>query len=184
MSAVAGAAIGATVRVTTSLGETIEGRVFTHDEAANVVVVERPGGAGRATFQLLNTSTVKELTVLAPPAAPEASNGGSEAAAELPSIKHNSIAAREERALSKAAEDALLVGDNVTAHAQDLFEALNKTMPCMWYQDTIIVLKEVAIRPPYTPETCQKASPSIDAPALERVRKVLAGLLAKRPTAA
>ena len=156
--------------------------MFTHDESANVVVIERPGGAGKATFQLLNTSTVKELTVLAPPA--EASNGGSEAAAELPKIKQASITAREERALSKAAEDAALIGGNVTAHAQGLFEALNKTMPCVWYQDTIIVLKEVAIRPPYTPETCQKASPSIDAPALERVRKVLAGLLAKRPAAA
>ena len=46
-------------------------------------------------------------------------------------------------------------------------------MPCAWDGEAIVVLGEVRIPPPYTPEACQGNAGST---ALQRVQKVLAGI--------
>nr|CAG8434830.1 12802_t:CDS:2 [Entrophospora candida] len=65
------------------------------------------------------------------------------------------------------------IGVGVTQEAQDIFDALSKTLPCRWADEKIVVLDEVIINPPYDLENC-KASSSASG-SLARVRKVLEG---------
>ncbi|KAJ1976621.1 hypothetical protein H4R33_006398, partial [Dimargaris cristalligena] len=71
----------------------------------------------------------------------------------------------------KETEDYILkIGVGVTQEAQSIFDALNKTLPCRWAKDSIVVLDEVIIKPPYEPENCL-ANPSA-ASLLARVKLV------------
>ena len=54
---------------------------------------------------------------------------------------------------------------------QAMFDALVKTMPCVWRDTTIVVLDVVSVADPYRPEDCS-APEEGSAVTLERVRKV------------
>mgnify|MGYP002630218891 FL=1 len=41
------------------------------------------------------------------------------------------------------------IGENVSAEAQEIFDALARTLPCRWKEQVIVVLEEVTIAPPY-----------------------------------
>jgi hypothetical protein len=63
------------------------------------------------------------------------------------------------------------VGVGVTKEAQSVFDALSKTLPCVWVGRAILVMDVVTVSPPYTPASCEaKAGES---GALERIRRVL-----------
>ena len=64
----------------------------------------------------------------------------------------------------------------VTAEAQDIFDALARTLPCRWDGKTIVVMDDVKITTPY--KDCVGA-PGGDPRAVERVQKVLATLKSK-----
>ncbi|CCJ28321.1 unnamed protein product [Pneumocystis jirovecii] len=64
-------------------------------------------------------------------------------------------------------------GVGVTQEAQNLFDSLSKTLPCRWEKQSIIVLDEVYIDPPYTVEACW--TDSKDSKSYSRVCKVLEG---------
>lgn len=63
------------------------------------------------------------------------------------------------------------IGVDVTAEAQDIFDALARTLPCRWEGRSIVVLDEVKISPPYA--ECVGVATG-DPRAVERVQKVLA----------
>ncbi|OBZ81577.1 Protein LSM12 B [Choanephora cucurbitarum] len=63
------------------------------------------------------------------------------------------------------------MGVGVTKEAQDIFNALSKTLPCRWSKDTIVVMDEILISPPYGVEDCKANATS--APLLARVKKVI-----------
>lgn len=60
----------------------------------------------------------------------------------------------------------------VTQEAQDIFDALARTLPCVWDGKAIQVMDEVRISPPY--DKCEPATEAADPRAVERVQKVLA----------
>lgn len=59
----------------------------------------------------------------------------------------------------------------MSQEAQDIFDALARTLPCRWEGTTIAVMDEVRIAPPY--KECV-GTPGGDPRAVERVGKVLA----------
>lgn len=63
------------------------------------------------------------------------------------------------------------IGVGVTQEAQDIFDALARTLPCRWDGKTIVVMDEVHIAPPYN--DCVGIQGG-DPRAVERVSKVLA----------
>lgn len=95
-----------------------------------------------------------------------------------------------------AQAEAAKTGVGVSTEAQQVFDALAKTMPCHWRQQSIIILNEVSVerhsdanivylcetegvhtlqvelRPPYCLSDCSTES-SHDLTTLERVRKVV-----------
>merc|ERR1712012_533015 len=64
-------------------------------------------------------------------------------------------------------------GVGVTEFAQEIFNAMSKTMDVSWEKEDIICFG-VRIQKPYTPESCVGGD---DPAALERVKKVLIGEL-------
>lgn len=46
-------------------------------------------------------------------------------------------------------------------------------LPCHWSKDTIIVMDEIAITPPYNIENCKLISNTSDNTSLARVKKVV-----------
>jgi protein LSM12 len=59
----------------------------------------------------------------------------------------------------------------VTQEAQDIFDALARTLPCRWQDRNIVVMDEVVIAAPY--KQCAGVD-GVDPRAVERVQKVLA----------
>jgi hypothetical protein len=71
------------------------------------------------------------------------------------------------------AEDAR-IGKNVTREAQDIFDALERTLPTRWDGVNIIVSDAVMIVPPYRSEDC-KAGTGAATQSLGRVKIVVSG---------
>ena len=83
----------------------------------------------------------------------------------------------------------------VTKEAQDVFDALNRTMQCRWQGKTIVVVDAmVAVEEPYTPESCRtlgaaqpgtggaaQAAAQAGERALGRVRKVVSTYFSSSP---
>ncbi|KAH0684627.1 hypothetical protein KY290_023327 [Solanum tuberosum] len=81
----------------------------------------------------------------------------------------SSLQAREDSALRQAEIDAERFGIGVTAEAQNIFDALSKTLPVRWDKTVIVVMNEVRVSSPYLPESVVGGTPAAN----ERVRKVL-----------
>jgi hypothetical protein len=80
---------------------------------------------------------------------------------------------REQVAIKEMGAQLQKIGVGVTQEGQEIFDALSKTLPCRWHKETIVVLDEVLISPPYEIDSC-KANASSSA-SLARVKKVLEG---------
>jgi protein LSM12 len=74
--------------------------------------------------------------------------------------------------VQQAELDMAKVGIGVTKEAQGIFDALSKTMPCIWHDRSITVMDVVTVKPPYTVADVSAAPEQSGA--LERVKKVLA----------
>jgi len=170
MAAVDESMLGAVLRIVTTLGETIEGTMFAYDKASKMLVLQQTAtGDGKASCRLVQTAFLKELEVRVPPPSSPAGDK-----IKLPKTQVQLVRDREQRAIAKAEEDAAFIGEGVTVRTQAIFDALRKTMPCEWKGQDILVLHEVRIPPPYLPSDCHGGGA-----ALQRVRKVLTGVLEK-----
>jgi hypothetical protein len=81
----------------------------------------------------------------------------------------SSLQAREDLAIRQAEADAERIGVGVTTEAQNLFDALSKTLPVRWDKSVIVVMNEVRVCSPYLPESVSGGTPAAN----ERVKKVL-----------
>ncbi|KAF5184484.1 Lsm12 [Thalictrum thalictroides] len=77
--------------------------------------------------------------------------------------------AREESAIRQAEMEAERIGVGVTNEAQNIYDALSKTLPVRWDRTVIVVMNEVRVNSPYLPENVSGGT----GPANDRVKKVL-----------
>ncbi|KAF8984318.1 hypothetical protein BGZ46_008297 [Entomortierella lignicola] len=138
-------------------------------------------------FRILKINYIKDVTPLPTTKASEKdateegktnsnSTNNSVYSTALPAVGYvhlDKIQQREQQAIKEAQAAAARIGVGVTSIAQDIFDALRKTLPCRWAKDSIVVMDEVIISPPYEPENC-KANPA-SSNTLARVKKVLEG---------
>ena len=88
------------------------------------------------------------------------------ASSSLGEIDMDFVKKREEENVRLACERARRIGRGVSAKAQELFDALSKTMPCRWageagehvaqdaQHSSIVVMDQVIVREPYTSVDC------------------------------
>lgn len=158
--------IGAKVTLRTLLGEEIVGELFAFDKATNCVVIQEKGADKKAGIvRILKANFIKEVVEA------EERPADVDLDLKLPPIDTARCQAREAAALKQAEEDVKKIGIGVSDEAQDIFDALSKTLPCKWAEKVIVVMDEVRIEEPYTVEACKGANEM----ALGRVRKVLEG---------
>lgn len=158
--------IGAKVTLRTLLGETITGELFAFDKTTNCVVIqEKSDDKKPGCVRILKANFIKEMV--------EAQERpvDVELDMKLPPIDIARCQAREAAALKSAEEEAKKIGVGVSEVAQDIFDALSKTLPCKWNDKVIMVMDEVRIEDPYTVESCQGSNTTM----VNRVRKVLEG---------
>eukprot|EP00762_Andalucia_godoyi_P002712 ANDGO_03275.mRNA.1 Protein LSM12 len=62
------------------------------------------------------------------------------------------------------------LGNGVSAEAQLIFDFVSKTLECKWDGDSILVMDEVRVRPPYTPESATAAD---NGPLADRVSRMV-----------
>lgn len=154
--------MGCRLSIKTTLGDEFEGQVLTFDHDSNVVVLQEIGETGpRRNLRFLKANFIKDFTLL----------GQAEDPLDLKDqfIDINALKAREETAIRQAEAEAERIGVGVTQEAQDIFDALSKTLPVRWEHTDIVVMNEVRVSSPYVPDNVL-GGPSA---ANERVRKVL-----------
>lgn len=163
---------GCFVRVETAAGEVIEkGQVYTFDEATKVLVLRLPNTSNVTNpsvfdYRLIKQRFIKTISITGDkgPAIPPVSY-----------VNIASLKARERKAV-KAADQALArIGTDVTAHAQQVFDALAKTLDPEWRGKHILCRSlDVTLKPPYDTNSLHG-----DDKAKTHVKRVLEGELKK-----
>lgn len=161
-------------------GEKIFGQIFTFDNINGTLVLQSPVSQGRIAapgkvdMYLINTNSISSFELLnGPPKFVNpwvfdsmASNPSLGSLIPVRGIPWETTAMRESKNASIIAERITKINEQVPRYAQDIFDALSKTMECQWQGD-IITLGSVRVPPPYT--DCFGNDPV----ALDRVRKVV-----------
>eukprot|EP01097_Dermamoeba_algensis_P002064 TRINITY_DN1824_c0_g1_i1.p1 TRINITY_DN1824_c0_g1~~TRINITY_DN1824_c0_g1_i1.p1 ORF type:complete len:203 (+),score=50.93 TRINITY_DN1824_c0_g1_i1:53-610(+) len=163
--------IGVLVKVKTSFGDEIIGEFLSFDPISSCIVLRESctnptTNAPSQNFHVLKSNFVKEVQAIGPPAAPSD--------VSLKPVDLNKLRLQEDHALRVARSEASKIGIGVTPEAQEIFNALSKTLPCRWDRDVIVVFEDTRISTPYTVESClggEVATPS----ELSLVKKVLEG---------
>ena len=162
-------AIGHTVSGATSTGEAFGGVVYTYDPGTGVCVLRTEGDITNThDVFVVNTAGCSDVRSKAPSSSPTTE--------ALPVVDPARSQRRLEANVKAAQTSAANIGVGVTRTAQDIFDALAKTLPCQWQGTAINVMDEVTIAAPYA--VCQ-GMPNGDLRAVERVQKVLANEKAK-----
>eukprot|EP00271_Cylindrocystis_brebissonii_P020092 TRINITY_DN6504_c0_g1_i1.p1 TRINITY_DN6504_c0_g1~~TRINITY_DN6504_c0_g1_i1.p1 ORF type:complete len:211 (-),score=43.09 TRINITY_DN6504_c0_g1_i1:326-958(-) len=157
---------GFRLRISTTLGEDVEGEVLVYDKKSNRLVIQNFGSTGgRRNLRFINANFIKSFEVVGRTDLPPA--------AQIPAaclvLSMEQLRAREAAAIRQMEIEAERIGVNVSTEAQELFDALGKTYPVRWDATTIVVMDEVRVGPPHLPENVTGGSPA----AIERVKKVL-----------
>jgi protein LSM12 len=117
----------------------LSGEVFAYDNGSKTLVLREQGSTPfHHNVRILNCEYIASVTEDTPPATPFSD--------ELPEVDTERCSARYAKALRTAEVDAAKIGVGVTKEAQEIFDGLNKTLPCRWEGKTIIVMEEVCCR--------------------------------------
>merc|ERR1711966_30660 len=110
---------------------------------SNAVILREDLGNGYCNYRFVRSSAVRQIKAL----------GSARDLESLPSLSTQDAAKREEE-LAELARNRAHYGVGVTRHAQELFDALRKTMDCEWRGSVIRVMNTVAISKPHRAENC------------------------------
>lgn len=162
--------LGAQIRVVTTFGEEIEGELFCVDiNGSNSVVLCQRLDNGNVNYKWTKANIIREVTASAGPS-------GSASEEWLPAVDLRHVEQQAKRAEEAALAESKRYGVGVSEHAQEVFDALSKTMEAQWDGEDIKVLG-VRITKPYDPA---KSIAGGDNATIERVRTVLQGELARK----
>ncbi|QSL65070.1 hypothetical protein MERGE_002375 [Pneumocystis wakefieldiae] len=178
--------IGLQVRVRTVLNETETGEIYAYDAITNTLALQKKLKTSLPysrtwDFSILKISCLKEIQVIGEIKEKTSadSEGNKEANPFLDSqpsvvpVSLEVLSVREQISRKEHQTAIARKGVGVTQEAQNLFDSLSRTLPCRWEKQSIIVLDDVYIDPPYTVEACWTASK--DSKGYLRVCKVLEG---------
>ncbi|MBW0465699.1 hypothetical protein O181_005414 [Austropuccinia psidii MF-1] len=153
----------------------VEGNLWCYDPITGVVILDSPGsGKGKQTFRMVKVNQVREVQLGEPIESPPPAALVSKILEPVRPINVTAIAMREAQAVKADDARRARIGHGVSRWAQEIFDALGKTLPVRWHQTSIIILDDVMLSgPQYRPEDV-KVSGNNSA-RLARVRQVLEG---------
>ncbi|KAK4528640.1 hypothetical protein GAYE_SCF62G6585 [Galdieria yellowstonensis] len=162
--------VGLDVELCTFDGKEYRGVVYTYDADANCVVLVKPSkDAPKSDLRILKASLIKNIQVLGK------ADGVDHLPQQLPPLNLEALKVREEQALQKARKDLSRIGVGVSQQAQEIFDALCKTLPCQWEGDTIVIFDSVKLKKPYGVQDLE----GTEVEAVNRVKVVLENELQK-----
>ncbi|PRQ57384.1 putative Anticodon-binding domain-containing protein [Rosa chinensis] len=131
-------AVGCFVSIKTTLGDDFQGQVITFDRPSNILILQEGlKGGPKRNIRLLKANYINELSYL----------GQAEDPLDIKNcyLDLNSLRARDTQA------ECERIGVSVTSQAQNIFDALSKTLPVRWDKTVIVVMNEVRVSSPYLP---------------------------------
>eukprot|EP01089_Gocevia_fonbrunei_P012889 TRINITY_DN315_c0_g1_i6.p1 TRINITY_DN315_c0_g1~~TRINITY_DN315_c0_g1_i6.p1 ORF type:complete len:179 (-),score=27.33 TRINITY_DN315_c0_g1_i6:130-666(-) len=133
---------GRPARVTTFLGDEVEGDIYCYDKKTDCVVLQELSShpTQRKSYRIIKFGTIKEITYLGD----TTSNLRPVVNVDMQKVLH-----KEQVAIAEAHKEAARVGVGVSLEAQRIFNAMSKTLPCKWDKEDIIVFDDVRIAKPY-----------------------------------
>ncbi|KAG0139555.1 hypothetical protein CROQUDRAFT_54541 [Cronartium quercuum f. sp. fusiforme G11] len=157
----------------------VEGQVWCYDPIPGVVVLECPpsegAGKGRQTFRMVKMNQIRDIQIAEQAAAPTKTSTSAIVAKVLEPIKPINVTAVAGRELAAVKSDDVRrarIGFGVSRWAQEIFDALGKTLPVRWAQTSIVILDDVLLPGPrYRPEDVKTNNEQ----RMSRVRQVLEG---------
>lgn len=69
---------------------------------------------------------------------------------DVSAVSPADLSRREAKAQEASRRALLSINPRVSPEAQQIFDLLSKTMPCEWDNDSIVVIEQVRVDPPYT----------------------------------
>lgn len=153
----------------------LEGTLFTACPITNLVAVAIPSTP--PTHHVLPISSINNFTLLST----LSSSGPAPFTTASPPIAPVDPAAllkRADAAIVRLKETAARKNKSVSKEAQDLFDALIRTLPTRWDGTNIVVNDAVVITPPYRVEDCKLGAGQQSA-MLTRVKKVVSKKIRK-----
>mmetsp|Transcript_41304 Transcript_41304/g.64542 ORF Transcript_41304/g.64542 Transcript_41304/m.64542 type:complete len:184 (-) Transcript_41304:966-1517(-) len=154
--------------------EPVRGEVYSYDQGTETLVLkENAVGSHIATYRMVKIKYIDLASVKlsGSPSQPEPVESVSNEALHR-------IRDKEEVAYQREMAKGKLVGEGVSPRAQQLFNALSKTLKCKWDKKDIIVEfgdDGVRIKEPYEPSLVTGKNPNV----VSRVQTVLTGERAK-----
>ncbi|KAK3175063.1 hypothetical protein OEA41_002309 [Lepraria neglecta] len=160
-------AIGSSIRIQTTnpANPTLTGTLFTVCPLSNVLALSTLGGT-TGSFRIIPLNNITSFTLTAPPSITN----------PLPPIQPlniNALQARARAALEKAREHAKKINPQASKEAQELFDAIARTLPTRWEKTDIVVMDQVVVKGPgYKVEDCRSGRDT-QPHMLTRVKKVV-----------
>ncbi|KAI7936040.1 hypothetical protein MJO29_015343 [Puccinia striiformis f. sp. tritici] len=189
-----------TTTTTTGVNDrSVEGSIWCYDPIPGVVILESPGNSkGKHNYRMVKVNQIKDLQILSdPPVIPSTTTTANNNTTTTTSTNNNnsnltsnglvskilepvnhihvdSIKMRQSLALENLDLQRARIGLGVSRWAQEIFDALGKTLPVRWHQTSIIILDEVLLPGPYYRSIDVKANQTNQA-SMSRVKQVLDG---------
>lgn len=159
--------IGSKVCCKTIFDEDYVGEVLAFDHASRAMLLRQPSSSGNSKLydiSLLNFNYVSEVKVL---------SECTDEAPELKSLNHQKLRKRLAQESQAKLNMAKASSMGVTMEGRRVFSFIFKTIPqCAWFDQSILVMDEVLVKPPYRPQDCE-AKDGKEAKALGHVRKIV-----------
>lgn len=175
--------LGLHVRIQTSTNESFEGTIYTVDAASDMLVLQSPqpaakgssasASSGQCTMRMINRAQIKHMDILGSSEVDPA-----EAMQNLYVPTSEELAKKEAKLWADLSRAMAQINKDASVEGQKTFNMLSKTMDCDWYEQSIIVLEQVRIDPPYGVADCKKLQGCPPA-AFDRIKTILGQLRRK-----
>uniref|UniRef100_A0A7R9U9J2 AD domain-containing protein n=1 Tax=Pinguiococcus pyrenoidosus TaxID=172671 RepID=A0A7R9U9J2_9STRA len=155
-------------RVSVALGdsETIQGEVFSVDALSGTLILRRPA------HENTNTSHYVSLVNMARISSVEVLEEGSGELREVSAPSEKDLERKEVKAREAAEKAFRSINFSVSPAGQQMFDMLSKTLPCEWDGESIVVMQQARVNPPYSQRSVVQMEG--DQIAMERICRMVA----------
>lgn len=141
------------IRITTTVPNkhVFEGTLFTTCPLTNLVAIS----ITPSNFRILPISSIQNFTLMSAPPSINGTAPFTNAFPLLAPLNTGALSARADAAVARLKEAEARKGKGVGKEAQDIFDALAKSLPARWDGTNMVINDAVVIVAPYRAEDCR-----------------------------